>query len=214
MLNLILSTYECAVQQNRALIATQKEFKSRNEQLRDQQEKLRVANELLQALATTDGLTGLKNYRTFKERLSEEFDRAKRYHLRLSIILLDVDHFKQFNDTHGHPAGDEVLRRVAKLLTASTRSTDFVARYGGEEFAVLLSFTHHEAACALAERTRAAIQDTQWELRAVTASIGVAIVGEATPTSDALVKLADTALYRSKEAGRNRVTHASELAKP
>lgn len=214
MLNLILSTYECAVQQNRELIATQAELNRRNEQLRDQQEKLRVANELLQALATTDGLTGLKNYRTFKERLIEEFDRAKRYHLPLSLMLLDVDHFKQFNDTHGHPAGDEVLRRVAKLLTASTRSTDFVARYGGEEFAVLLSFTHHEAACALAERTRAAIQDTPWELRAVTASIGVATVGEDTPTSEALVKQADTALYRSKAAGRNRVTHANELATP
>ena len=119
MLNLILSTYECAVQQNRELIATQAELNRTNDQLRDQQEKLRVANEQLQALATTDGLTGLKNHRTFKERLAEEFERATRYHLPLSLILLDVDHFKSFNDTHGHPAGDEVLRRVAKHLTES-----------------------------------------------------------------------------------------------
>ena len=214
MLNLILSTYECAVQQNRELIATQAELNRTNDQLRDQQEKLRVANEQLQALATTDGLTGLKNHRTFKERLAEEFERATRYHLPLSLMLLDVDHFKSFNDTHGHPAGDEVLRRVAKHLTESTRSTDFVARYGGEEFAVLLPFTHQAAALALAERTRTSIAGAKWDLRAVTASFGVATINDATLTWDLLVKQADTALYRSKAAGRNRVTHANDLAKP
>jgi len=214
MVNLILSTYECAVQQNRELVATQAELSRRNDQLREQQEKLREANELLQALATTDGLTGLKNYRTFKERLIEEFERATRYHLPLSLMLLDVDHFKAFNDTQGHPAGDEVLKRVAKLLTESTRSTDFVARYGGEEFAVLLPFTHQSAALALAERTRAAIEHARWDLRAVTASIGVATINDATHTWDILVKQADTALYRSKQTGRNRVSHANESAKP
>ena len=214
MVNLILSTYECAVQQNRELIATQAELNRRNEQLRDQQEKLRLANEQLQALATTDGLTGLKNHRTFKERLEEEFQRAVRYHLPLSLMLLDVDRFKAFNDTHGHPAGDEVLRRVAKHLTESTRNTDFVARYGGEEFVVLLPFTHQQAALALAERTRAAIAGANWELRAVTASFGVATLGADTSTAAALVKVADEALYHSKEHGRNRVTHASELTKP
>lgn len=214
MVNLILSTYECAVQQNRELVATQAELNRRNDQLREQQEKLREANELLQALATTDGLTGLKNYRTFKERLIEEFERAKRYHLPLSLMLLDVDHFKAFNDTQGHPAGDEVLKRVAKLLTESTRSTDFVARYGGEEFAVLLPFTHQSAALALAERTRAAIAQAKWDLRAVTASIGVATINDTTHTWDILVKQADTALYHSKQTGRNRVSHANESAKP
>ncbi len=214
MVNLILSTYECAVQQNRELVATQAELNRRNDQLREQQEKLREANELLQALATTDGLTGLKNYRTFKERLIEEFERAKRYHLPLSLMLLDVDHFKAFNDTQGHPAGDEVLKRVAKLLTESTRSTDFVARYGGEEFAVLLPFTHQSAALALAERTRSAIAQAKWDLRAVTASIGVATITDATHTWDILVKQADTALYHSKQTGRNRVSHANESAKP
>ena len=214
LVNLILSTYECAVQQNRELIATQAELNQSNDQLREQQEKLRVANEQLQALATTDGLTGLKNHRTFKERLAEEFDRATRYHLPLSLLLMDVDHFKSFNDSHGHPAGDEVLKRVAKHLTESTRNTDFVARYGGEEFAVLLPFTHQQAALALAERTRAAIQDAHWELRAVTASFGVATINADTHTSSLLVELADNALYRSKETGRNRVTHASELTKP
>lgn len=211
LVNIILSTYECAVQQNRELIATQAELNQRNDQLREQQEKLRLANEQLQALATTDGLTGLKNHRTFKERLAEEFERATRYHLPLSLILLDVDHFKSFNDAHGHPAGDEVLKRVAKHLTESTRSTDFVARYGGEEFVVLLPFTHHQAALALAERTRAAIQGAKWELRAVTASFGVATINEGTHTASMLVEMADNALYRSKDTGRNRVTHASEL---
>lgn len=211
LVNLILSTYECAVQQNRELIATQAELNRRNDQLRDQQEKLRIANEQLHALATTDGLTGLKNHRTFKERLAEEFDRSLRYHLPLSLMLLDVDHFKAFNDTHGHPAGDEVLRRVAKLLTESTRSTDFVARYGGEEFAVLLPFTHQQAAMALAERTRAAIAGAAWDLRAVTASIGVMTLEPGITADSAMVKFADKALYHSKETGRNRVTHASEM---
>ena len=214
LVNIILSTYECAVQQNRELIATQAELNHRNEQLREQQDQLRIANEQLQALATTDGLTGLKNHRTFKERLDDEFHRATRYHLPLSLILLDVDRFKAFNDAHGHPAGDEVLKRVAKHLTESTRSTDFVARYGGEEFAMLLPFTHQQAALALAERTRVAIENAKWELRAVTASFGVATLNADTPTTAALVKRADDALYHSKENGRNRVTHASELSPP
>ncbi|MFA6547212.1 MAG: diguanylate cyclase [Limisphaerales bacterium] len=214
LVNLIFSTYECAVQQNRELIATQGELNRRNEQLREQKEQLRLANEQLQALATTDGLTGLKNHRTFKERLAEEFERATRYHLPLSLMLLDVDHFKAFNDAHGHPAGDEVLKRVAKHLTESTRSTDFVARYGGEEFVVLLPFTHQQAAMALAERTRAAIQGAKWELRSVTASFGVATLSTGTISAAAMLKLADDALYHSKENGRNRVTHASELPKP
>jgi len=213
MVNLILSTYECAVQQNRELIATQAELNRRNDQLREQQEQLRIANEQLKALATTDGLTGLKNHRTFKERLAEEFERATRYHLPLSLMLLDVDHFKAFNDTHGHPAGDEVLKRVAKHLTETTRSTDFVARYGGEEFVVLLPFTHQVAAMALAERTRAAIQNAKWDLRAVTASFGVATLNADTNSGSMLVEFADNALYHSKETGRNRVTHASELTK-
>ena len=214
LVNLILSTYECAVQQNRELIATQAELNRRNEQLREQQEKLRVANEQLQALATTDGLTNLKNHRAFKERLEDEFHRATRYHLPLSLMLLDVDHFKAFNDRHGHPAGDEVLRRVARHLTESTRSTDFVARYGGEEFAVLLPFTHRDAALALAERTRAAIAGAKWDLRPVTASFGVVTLREGIADAAELVQLADVALYRSKETGRNRVTHASDLPRP
>ncbi len=211
LVNLILSTYECAVQQNRELIATQAELNRRNDQLREQQEQLRVANEQLQALATTDGLTGLKNHRSFKERLEDEFQRSSRYHLPLSLLLLDVDHFKSFNDTHGHPAGDEVLKRVANLLTETTRNTDFVARYGGEEFAVLLPFTHQQAAVTLAERMRAAIEDGPWELRKITASLGVATLNADTLSAAGLLASADTALYRSKEQGRNRVTHATAL---
>lgn len=211
MLNLLLSTYESAVQQNRALIETQTELNERNEQLRVQQEQLREANLKLEALATEDGLTGLKNHRSFKERLEEEFHRAARYQLPFSLLLLDVDRFKLFNDTYGHPAGDEVLKSVAKLLHETTRETDFVARYGGEEFVVLMPFTNIEEALALAERVRAAIEAAPWKQRAITVSIGVSSLTRSVPSHSALVSAADTALYHSKQRGRNRVTNVADV---
>ena len=211
MLNLLLSTYESAVQQNRALLETQAELNQRNEQLRVQQEQLRQANLKLEELATQDGLTGLKNHRAFKERLEEEFQRAARYQLPFSLLLLDVDKFKQFNDTFGHPAGDEVLRGVGKLLQENTRETDFVARYGGEEFVVLMPFTNITEALALAERIRAAIESAPWPQRAITASFGVSALTRSVPSHGALVSAADTALYHSKQRGRNRVTNVADL---
>ncbi|HVY69199.1 MAG TPA: diguanylate cyclase [Verrucomicrobiae bacterium] len=177
------------------------------EKIRDQQEKLQEANEKLKALATSDGLTGLKNHRTFKERLTEEFRRATHSRKSLSLLLLDVDHFKAFNDTHGHPAGDEVLRQVAKLLAANARETDLVARYGGEEFAVLMPETDRSQAVAVAERIRRGIETAPWRLRNITVSVGVSTRGQSTPDGDALVAEADQALYHSKQNGRNRVTH-------
>lgn len=194
MLNLLLSTYESAVQQNRKLLATQLE--------------LNAANAKLAELAVTDGLTGLMNHRAFKERLAEEFQRAARYQLPFAMLLLDVDHFKQFNDTFGHPAGDEVLREVSRLIHTNIRDTDFAARYGGEEFVVLTPFTNLTDALALAERVRAAIANAPWKQRAVTASIGVACLDAKTKTFGELIAAADAALYQSKQAGRNRVTSA------
>ena len=218
MLNLLLSTYENAVEQNRELSRTQRELKTLNEQLQaqtrqiqEQQTKLQEANAQLQALAALDGLTGLFNHRAFKEKLEEELQRAVRYHLPLSLLLLDVDRFKQYNDTYGHPAGDEVLKMVARLLLQSPREIDFVARYGGEEFVVLLPNTDRAAALILAERLRLAIETAPWPQRAVTASFGATTLTPATANGAALIAEADEALYHSKETGRNRVTHADEM---
>jgi diguanylate cyclase (GGDEF)-like protein len=122
-----------------------------------------------------------------------------------------VDKFKQYNDSFGHPAGDEVLKGVAALLRDKARETDIVARYGGEEFIVILPNTGEEASTTFAERMRVAIEETPWPMRAVTASFGAATMSESVETSDDLVSIADQALYYSKEHGRNRVTHYSEV---
>ncbi len=213
MVNLLFSTYDCAVRQNKQLIATQAELHDRNQQLREQQEQLRIANEKLEELATTDGLTSLKNHRTFKAQLIEEYNRASRYSEPLSLLLLDVDKFKQFNDSFGHPAGDEVLKTVSRRLEAATRNTDVVARYGGEEFVILLPYTGHDDALGLAERVRASIEEVEWDKRAITVSIGVGTAGDGVSSAEEFVSLTDEALYHSKLTGRNRVTHFDELPK-
>ena len=165
--------------------------------------ELESANEELERLATTDGLTGLTNHRTFQDRLREEFTRATRYGESLSLLLLDVDHFKQFNDTFGHPAGDAVLRNVSRILRLSGRVTDIAARYGGEEFVIILPQTDAAGAMVVAERVRAAIAAAPWELRAVTASVGVSTLTLDTPDPETLISRADQALYRSKAMGRD-----------
>ena len=166
----------------------------------------------LTKLATTDGLTGLLNHRAFQEALEQEFARARRYNTPLSLVLLDVDRFKQYNDTFGHPAGDEVLRTVASLLQANARISDSVARYGGEEFVVVLPNTPSEGAIVIAERFRVAIEANAWSKRAVTASFGVTTLLPAIADHSALTAEADKALYASKSSGRNKVTHVQSLA--
>ena len=172
--------------------------------------KLHQANILLQTQATTDGLTELKNHRAFQERLVTEFDRSKRYHTPLSLVLFDVDKFKQYNDTFGHPAGDIVLKRVAAIFQGTARNTDFLARYGGEEFVAILPETDAWGAREAAERFRVAIETAYWPERAVTASFGIATVTDIIFSCSELVSLADKALYRSKLHGRNRSTHADD----
>ena len=169
--------------------------------------ELEAVNEELERLATTDGLTGLMNHRTFQERLRQEFTRATRYGTPLSLLLLDVDHFKQFNDTFGHPAGDAVLKSVSQVLRMTARHTDLVARYGGEEFVLVLPQTDSHGATVIAERVRVAIAAASWDLRAVTVSIGVSTLALDTPDPSVLIARADQALYHSKAAGRDRVTH-------
>ncbi|MBV9864204.1 MAG: diguanylate cyclase [Abitibacteriaceae bacterium] len=179
-----------------------------------QQKALRDANEKLERLATTDGLTDLKNHRAFQERLQTEFRRAQRYNIPLSLLMLDVDKFKAYNDTFGHPAGDGVLQQVAQLLLENIRDTDFVARYGGEEFVVLLPNTDYPYANFLAERLRIAIEEATWQGAPVTASFGIATLTPQLNNSAALIAAADKALYYSKANGRNRVTHIQEVGVP
>ncbi len=164
-------------------------------------------NERLAELAAIDELTGTKNRRRFREDLDLLFAQAQRLGSPLSLIMLDLDHFKQYNDAFGHPAGDEILKRVGSTLRASLRSHDVVARYGGEEFVVLLPATDEHEASEVAERLRSTIARGAWPRREVTASLGVGTIGSRTSSASALVEQADQALYHSKQAGRNRVTH-------
>jgi diguanylate cyclase (GGDEF)-like protein/PAS domain S-box-containing protein len=166
---------------------------------------LEEANARLEELATTDVLTGLKNRLVFEQRLDEEFRRSARYRIPLALLMIDVDHFKAFNDTFGHPAGDDVLRTVARVLKVNSRLTDLPARYGGEEFVVLLTNTDPEGAVASAERVRRAVEMAAWSERPVTVSVGVANYSHDMVGPMVLVAAADKALYRAKAGGRNRV---------
>jgi diguanylate cyclase (GGDEF)-like protein len=165
--------------------------------------------------ATTDSLTGLANRWTFDEELALEWRRAERVGDPLALILLDLDDFKSINDTQSHQAGDEVLRKVGAVLTASVRQVDLAARYGGEEFAVVVPETDLDGAIDLAERLRKALESEVIELEngmrlSVTASFGAAVKGDL-PGGEKLVAAADEMLYEAKRAGKNRV--APEPAK-
>jgi diguanylate cyclase (GGDEF)-like protein len=164
-------------------------------------------NERLAELAAVDELTGTKNRRRFREDLDLLFAQAQRLGSPLSLIMLDLDQFKQYNDAFGHPAGDEILQRLGTTLRSTLRNHDVVARYGGEEFVVLLPGTDEHEAMEVAERLRRSIAGGDWPRRQVTASLGVATIGAQTSSASALVEQADQAMYHSKQAGRNRATH-------
>jgi two-component system chemotaxis response regulator CheY len=175
-------------------------------------EELARNNARLAELATTDALTGVRNRRRFHEDLDLLLAQARRLREPLSLVMLDVDHFKAFNDSFGHPAGDDILRRLGAMLLRSVRNHDLVARYGGEEFAVLLPATNPFEAALVSERLRSAFKDESWPHRPVTASLGIATAGPTEfGTVDDLIQQADEALYRSKRDGRDRVTAASVL---
>jgi diguanylate cyclase (GGDEF)-like protein len=181
------------------------ELKLANERIEDKNRLLADANRSLEAMADRDGMTGVANHRSFQERLRQEMSRASRHGGRLSLILLDVDWFKRYNDDFGHPQGDEVLRLIARTVTQSIRPFDFVARYGGEEFVVILPKTGRRAARAAAERIRKQIQNAACPHRQVTASLGVSTFPSDASSVEELVDHADAALYAAKNAGRNRV---------
>lgn len=174
--------------------------------LQAQQERLLEANASLAALAAQDGLTGLRNRRAFEERMTEELLRMRRSAQPVALLLLDIDDFKTFNDSFGHPRGDEVLRQVARHLSRAVRDSDLAVRYGGEEFAVILPGSDLTSAGEVAERLRAAIEGAHWSERPITVSVGVAVAATPAATLPDLLEHADRALYRSKQDGRNRVT--------
>ena len=192
-----------------ALLAHERELAAVNQtletQVQQRTEALETANLELERLATRDPLTGVHNRRHFDTKLLECFQTSQRTGRGFAVLLLDADHFKQVNDTHGHPAGDAVLQQLAHLLDENTRAVDFVARYGGEEFAVLLPHTPGgEGSMAAAEKIRAAIAAADFpEIGHMTVSIGASVWNPTDTHAHAIVERADKALYQAKGAGRN-----------
>jgi diguanylate cyclase (GGDEF)-like protein len=175
------------------------------------QDELREKNVLLETLSVTDVLTGLANRRRLMTRLEEEVARARRYKTPLAVVMIDIDHFKQVNDVHGHAMGDEVLRNIGAMLKAGVRTTDLAARYGGEELTLVLPHTDIPAATLVAENLREKFAEFEHRLDGIalkkTVSMGVtARDGQGdVPSAEDLLKHADEALYRAKQNGRNRV---------
>ena len=162
-----------------------------------------------QELAIRDGLTGLYTQTYFKERLQEEVERAARYRETFSVVMMDLDNFKMFNDTYGHKAGDEVLRKVAAVVQETIRETDIAGRYGGEEMCVILRNIAPPEAEAIAQRIRMSVEACRFDFVtggcSITASLGMSVF-PGSVTADELLRSADNALYQSKRSGRNRVT--------
>lgn len=196
------------------LVAQNVELKALRETLEREKQALAEANTRLESLATTDGLTGIKNHRAFHEQLAVEWHSAANQRSSLSVVVIDIDHFKAYNDEFGHPEGDEVLKRVARILTRSARGSDCIARHGGEEFVVIARNTQETGALALAERIRRSVEAHRWKHRPVTASVGVAWLTPTHASAQSLLIDADRALYQAKSAGRNCVRSATDLCMP
>lgn len=193
------------------------ELDKKKKELEQSKRKIEKQNEWLKELSITDGLTGLYNHRHFQNMLKREFAMVRRSSSDLSCFMIDLDYFKDVNDTFGHTFGDFVLQRFAQLLKEAVRETDILARYGGEEFALLLPHTSLEGALVLAEKFRKKIEEYVYEnkehSKRITASVGVASYGTHHPSSCSdLVTFADQALYRAKAEGRNQVRIYNEEA--
>ncbi|HEX2077574.1 MAG TPA: diguanylate cyclase [Longimicrobium sp.] len=189
------------------------------DELDQKNRELELANRRLKKLSITDGLTELFNHRHVHELLHDEFERSARTGESIAVVMMDLDRFKQVNDTYGHPTGDVILYETAQIIKDTACEIDMVGRYGGEEFIAILPETDEEPAAAFAERVRAAVEehvyrDGATEVR-MTVSCGVASVTAAGVDSpEALLKAADEALYQAKHGGRNQVVRASQAASP
>ncbi|MBM9500444.1 GGDEF domain-containing protein [Leptospira sp. 201903071] len=180
--------------------------------------ELQEANDRLFEQASTDPLTRLKNRRAFNDELRHLIHRAQKQEGRISLMMIDVDHFKAFNDQFGHPAGDEVLTRIASLFSDVTRENDLLARYGGEEFILALPNTSVESALTIAEKMAKTIRNFAWEKKNITISIGISTFQFDSSYSlkskdcvQQLIETADKALYHSKVNGRDQATHSLKM---
>jgi|688.fasta_scaffold107459_3 diguanylate cyclase (GGDEF)-like protein len=191
----------------------EKELLALNKNLESLVEKrtleLKLANERLSELAMTDPLTKIMNRRAFSKKLIEEIDRSSRYKHSMVLAMIDVDHFKHFNDTEGHVLGDEALKKIAQVFSGNLRKSDALARYGGEEFIIMMPETKLGSGNEICERLRAAVEaiSFQGQQRSayLTVSIGLCEFPESGEGSEDLIEAADKALYEAKQAGRNRV---------
>jgi diguanylate cyclase (GGDEF)-like protein/PAS domain S-box-containing protein len=175
---------------------------------------LQQANEKLTLLASQDELTGLKNPRVFQEQLLQETQRSIRYNISLSILIVDLDNFKDYNEAYGHADGDAVLAAAGRIIESTARQTDIVARYGGDKFAAIMVNTDRASSTALAERIRRNIERETWKNRPITASVGVATLRLGVSEPRVLIDTASSALLHAKQGGRNRVSHMLDLEQP
>jgi len=166
--------------------------------------------ELYKQMSRIDGLTELYNYTFFQQLLKTEVERAHRYGHQLSLLMIDIDNFKRYNDAYGHPAGDEALRKLARVMSRAVRGCDFIARYGGDEFVVVLPETDQSEAKTIGERLRSLVAQTKYdgsqeEESVITVSVGLATYPKDAQSKEDLIKRADQALYRAKSKNRNNL---------
>jgi len=202
------SVYEKTIRDNNSKL--EKLNESLEKKVIKRTKKLKEANEKLEKLATTDALTKAYNRYYFMESIEAEVKRFHRYHNAFSLIMFDIDYFKQINDNYGHHIGDEVLVSISRLIQTSLRDTDTLFRFGGEEFMVILPETGLDEAYEIADRMRLLVEQHDFGLKsATTISIGVVVFQDG-DTVDSIVSKADTLLYHSKDMGRNSISKMSE----
>ncbi len=203
----ILSAFALSLMREINLRMAIQETTSLNMRLIEQVKKIDLMNQQLEVLAATDPLTGLQNRRAFEHMLGQELAMLKRRSTPLSVLIIDVDHFKLINDNHGHATGDKILMIIATILTSSARNMDAVCRIGGEEFAIILPDTDKASALEVAERMRATVASADLLNTSVTISLGAATLLNGENASSLFVR-ADKAMYLAKQKGRNRVIEA------